>query len=145
MLLSKNEIRAYDDRKMQSVPVPEWGKEAEVMVRMMSGESRERYEQWAMVYSEARAMNPGNTPPQNLYARMAVLSCVDEQGDPLFTMDDIDWLSQKSFAALKRIFDVAWKLNLFDPEEVEKASTFLETTPESASGSDSALPSADAP
>lgn len=144
MLLSRNEIRIIEDRKATVVDIPEWGAEAQVRCKMMSGEGRERYEQWAMVYSEARAMNPGNTPPQNLYARMAVLSCVDEQGDPLFTMDDVDWLSQKSFAALKRIFDVAWRLNLFDPEEVEKASLFFEPTPASDSGTDSPLPS-DAP
>lgn len=141
MLLSKNEIKAIQDRKTERVHIPEWG--AEVLVKQMSAYDRELYESWAMIYSEQRTS--GIVASQQLYARMAVLSCVDENGEALFALEDMDWLSQKSYVALKRIFDASWRLNLFDPEEVEKAMDFLETTPISNSGSDSASPSADAP
>ena len=143
MLLSRNEIRALEDRRTEQVDIPEWGPEAQVLLRQMSGRDREVYEQWAMAYSDARALAPGTTPPQHLYARMAVLSCVDAHGEPLFTLDDVEWLSQKSFVALKRIFDVAWKLNLLDPAEVELAAKNSVSEPDSASGSDSLLPSAE--
>ena len=143
MLLSKNEIKILNDRKTERVPIPEWGEGAEVLVKQMSAYERELYESWAMVLSEQRAA--GIVTTQHLYARMATLSCCDEHGDMLFTMDDVEWLSQKSYVALRRIFDVAWRINLIDPEEVDKAIDFFEATPSSSSGSALPLPSADAP
>lgn len=139
MLLSKNEIRAIDDRKMQTVPVPEWGKDAEVMIRQLSGRDRESYEHYAAAYGKTSEMDEATA--QDFYARMAVLSCADEHGNPLFDRRDVGWLTQKSHVALKRIFDATWKFNLFDPEEVDRAADFLGTTPESVSGSDLPLSS----
>jgi hypothetical protein len=141
MLLSKNEIRAIQDRKTERVAIPEWGEGAEVIVRQMSAYDRELYESYAMMLSEQRTS--GMVSSQQLYARMAIASCCDEHGDTLFTMDDIEWLSQKSYVALKRIFDVAWRINLIDPEEVEKAVSFLEPTSTNNSGIVSPSPSGD--
>ncbi len=141
MLLSRNEILAVNDRRTETVPIPEWGKEAQVLVRMMSAQDRELYESWMLLYRETR--DNGIVAPQQLYARMAVLSCVDEQGDALFSMNDVEWLSQKSYAALKRIFDVAWRLNLFSPDEVEEAIKNSEDSPNASSGTASPLPLAD--
>jgi hypothetical protein len=143
MLLSRNEILTYEDRPIRRVPVPEMGKDAEILIRMMSSRGREIYEAWALRREEKKV--DAQLESQDMYALMAVLSCCNEDGTPMFTMHDVEWLSQKAFTWLHRVFTEAWKLNLFDAGEVEKAADFLQVTPESASGSDLPLPSADAP
>jgi hypothetical protein len=144
MQISRNEFRVVDDRRTISVPLPEYGTNVEITLKQMSGADRERYEAWAMAFNDQRAAG-GPHLPQYLYARMAVLSCVDASGNPLFDESDVEWLSQKSYVTLRRIFDAAWKLNLLDPDEVDKAVNFLEITPSSRPGTDSASPSGDAP
>lgn len=132
MLLSRNEILAANDRPTHRVAVPEFGEGAEVLVRVMSAHDWETYESHAVEYNKRRA--EGDTSSQDLYALMAVLSCCDEQGEPLFTLQDMPWLGKKSHTALKRIFDEAWALNHLGDQEVERAADFLEPTPANDSG-----------
>jgi hypothetical protein len=143
MFIGRNEILAIDDRRRERLVIPEWGTvedPAEVWIQMMSGNDREIYESWAMAYNSERAIS-GEIQASHLYAKMAVLSCVDHEGNRIFSVSDVDALGRKSYAELKRIFDTAWRLNLFDPDEVEKAAKNSESEADFDSGSASLLSS----
>lgn len=103
MLLTGDAIRNASDIRKELVPVPEWG--GEVYVRTMRAGERDRFE------SDWEQRKRTGTVHENLRARVAVVCCCDEHGNRLFTDDDVSMLSEKSCAALDRIFAVAIRLN----------------------------------
>lgn len=113
MLLSKNEILSANDTvpKIAPVEVPEWG--GEVLVKVMSGRDRERFEQ---------AVTKGEG---NLRAKLAALTLCDEQGKSYFSEAEATQLGEKSSAALHRVYLAAMRINALakgDVEELEKNS-----------------------
>jgi hypothetical protein len=108
--LKIDEIKAADDLKSEEVEVPEWG--GKVIVRMMTGRERDAF--------EASVMLAGKKPNyDNLRARLVALTVIDEEGNRLFSEKDIEWLGQKSAAALEKIFDVSQRLNAIREQDVE--------------------------
>ena len=102
-ILSKDQILAVDDVQTIVVDVPEWG--GQVRLATMSGTSRDMYEQ-----TLAKAMDKG-AAIANLRASFLAYSLVDEEGNLLFSQEDIEALGRKNGAALDRIFQEATKLN----------------------------------
>ncbi len=109
-LLSKANILDKDDLKFEIVHIPEWG--GDVKVITMSGFERDKFE--ASVSGKNGGLNT-----QNIRARLAAHTLVDDNGDPLFNESDLMKLGKKSSAALDRIFAVAQRLNLITNTEVE--------------------------
>lgn len=101
-ILSAADVFAAQDRKRVEVDVPEWG--GTILVQSMTGKDA------ASLTGASRAEG---------IARIVALSCVDEEGKPLFTVEDIGRLQEKSFGAMVRVQDVAMELNNMT-EEVEK-------------------------
>lgn len=111
-MLTRDEILNADDLKKEAVKVPEWG--GELVVREMTGGQRDAYETSIMNASaEERS--------RVIRARMAASCVIDSDGEPMFTVDDIDALSKKSAKALDRVFKVAAKLNALYESDVEEA------------------------
>ncbi len=110
MLLSKKDILAKDDLKVEIVEVPEWG--GSVRVSTMSAFSRDRFE-------AAIAKIGGGIDMHNIRAKLAIATIVDDNNQPLFNEHDIEKLGQKSCAALDRVFAAAQRLNLISDKEVE--------------------------
>ena len=112
--LGRDAIIDAADRKLERVPVPEWG--GDVYIRMMSANERD---QW-----EREMFNPdGSIKSDKAASLLAVRVITDENGKRLFADDDIDVLGAKSTAALNRIFVAAKRLNrltLADIEDLEK-------------------------
>lgn len=104
------QIKQFDDIKKESVTIPEWGG-VTVIVRRMSSEERDAYEVW--VANQSRGADGERDPERvrNIRAKIARLCVVDEQGKHVFSDADIDWLGQKSAAALDRIYVVADRLS----------------------------------
>jgi len=103
--LSKEQIIAVKDIKTKVVDVPEWG--GSVIIREMSGKVREEFE---MFVQERRSADDS----LNLRGmRTLVLSqtLVDEEGNALFTKDDMSMLGEKNAAVIDRLFTVAMELN----------------------------------
>lgn len=129
MTLSRDQIRQADDIKIVEVPVPEWG--GSVLVRGMSGTERDRFEQ-------SNIAGKGKNRDVNLRgyrARLAIWSCVDEQGAFLFTEKDEDWLGAKSAAALSRIVDEASILSGISEKDQEELTSALGNDLSADSGS----------
>jgi hypothetical protein len=113
MFLTKEQILNFNDSKFEVVDVPEWGEGAQVRVGVMSGFARDQFE--ASVIGKNGGMNM-----QNIRAKLAAATLVDDSGKLMFSEADINKLGQKSGAALDRIFAVAQKLNRITDQEVEQ-------------------------
>lgn len=110
-LLSKEQIWAANDLKTVDVSVPEWG--GEVRVKTLTGYERDQYEADSVKIQGNKRQMAGN-----LRARLVALTCVDDQGQLLFTRADVMKLGQKSAAALERVFEAAAKLNGMTDEDM---------------------------
>lgn len=111
-LLDKAAILAAADLKHEDVAVPEWG--GDVRVRTMTGTQRE-------AFGTALAGDDGKADMGTFRVKLVVACAVGEDGEPLFTFDDVHALSQKSGAALDRVFSAASKLNGMAADSVETA------------------------
>lgn len=109
-ILTREQILSNSDLKTEIIDVPEWG--GEVRVATMSGFARDRFE--ASVTGKNGGVNT-----QNIRAKLAAATIVDEHGTPIFDENDIAKLGKKSCAALDRIFATAQRLNLITDQDVE--------------------------
>lgn len=112
-MLSKADILGAKDLPTEDVAVPEWG--GTVRVRSLKGHERDLL--------EAETATAPGTPAQrltHLRARIAALAIVGEDGKRVFDDTDILALSNKSAAALDRVFTVARRLAGMSQEDVEE-------------------------
>ncbi len=126
-LLSKADILSADDLVTERVAVPEWG--GEVIVAVMSAADRDLL--------ELSVPDSGTKKERfaNLRARTVALTAVDEQGQRLFTMEDVEALGKKSCRALRRLYNVASRLNGLGAEEVEELIKKSDPSPPAGSSS----------
>ena len=120
-MLTKEQILAADDFKVEVVNVPEWG--GEVLVRTISGIDRDSYEADCLEFTvEGDLDRAGSvrTRVRNARALLAVRCICDESGHRLFADADAEELGQKCAAALDRIWDVAGRLNRISESNVEE-------------------------
>lgn len=114
-ILSKDDILAANDRKLESLHVPEWG--GTVLLRTLTGAERDDF--------EASTVKTGKNGRQeqdvaNFRARFVALCIVDDSGKRLFTTrGDIGMLGSKSVAALQRVFNKAAEMNGMTDDDIE--------------------------
>lgn len=106
MILTKNQILEADDLRTETVDVPEWG--GSVLVRTMSGTDRDAFEASMITIASDGSRKPNMT---NMRAKLVALTVVDEAGNLLFDVSDVDRLARKSAAALERVFAAAQRIN----------------------------------
>lgn len=124
-MFNKAALFAYDDKKIEKVKCPEWGKQGkEIYVRTMSGKARDNYE---MGIVRASDVEEGEKIIYNMRAEMAIACCCDKKGKLLFTPADADMLGNMSCAPLDRIFDVAKRLSRLEAKDVKEMEKSLES------------------
>lgn len=111
-MLTKEQILSALDLKTETVEVPEWG--GSVNVRSMTGLERDNF-------SAALRDAAGTVSLENYRAKLLVVCIVGEDGQALFTHDDIVALGGKSSTALDRVFVVAERLNYMGADAVDAA------------------------
>ena len=131
-LLNKAAILGANDLKHEDVPVPQWG--GVVRVRMMTGADRDEFRQMAAEYEDG-------IPPARFAAILLMLTCVDESGARMFTLDDIAALEGKSAGSVDIPAAVAMRLNGFGAQAVEDAEKNSASGQSDDSGSASPSPS----
>ena len=117
MTLTRDQIFAIDDIKIEKVNIPEWG--GEVWVKGFTGAERDAFEISIMEFRE------GKKPKlvlENMRAKLCAMTVCDEKGNRIFKDEDIPALGKKSAKALSLIFDKAQELNGLSDEDVEKLS-----------------------
>jgi hypothetical protein len=136
-------IQAADDRKIESVEVPEWS--GSVFVQGLTGVDRDAFEM-AMIEQKRGEKGKKATQEVNLrnlrakLVRTAVDSDNVETAKPIFQLADIEWLGRKSAAALQRVYAVAQRLSGLSNEDVDELTTELGNAQSDGSGSDLLLP-----
>ena len=129
-VLKRDDILQADDIKRELVPVPEWG--GDVYVKGMTGAERDKFEgSLITMRGKDKQMNMAN-----IRAKLASMTICDEKGKRLFNENDVQALSQKSAAALQRVFAVAQKLSGISDEDVEELAEELKKDPFDGSPSD---------
>jgi len=104
--LGRDDILQCIDERFRDVSVPEWG--GTVRVRSLTGGQR----------SVLLSMTKDATPEDWIERLVAACVC-DENGDPIFTQEDVRELKQKNSAALNRVFDAADDLNAVSDRRVD--------------------------
>ena len=127
--LDRQAIFDAQDLSVEDVDVPEWG--GTVRVRTLTGAERDAFEATIM----ERKGDTYEANMENMRAKLAAFSIVDEAGERIFSEQDIQELSKKSASALQRVFNVASRLSGISPEDVEELAKKSESAPKGASGS----------
>ena len=115
---TRSAILESNDLNSVKVPVPEWGEEdCCVWVRTLTASERDGFES-SMI--EQRGGKSKATTLQNIRARFAVLTVVDEEGKRIFDDNDAEELGKKSAQVVDRLFSAAQKQNGMSAEDVEE-------------------------
>jgi len=115
-LLTKEQILGAMDLKTMDVSVPEWG--GTVRVQTMTGAARDEYEQ-SLVRSRGKDKSKNL---ENVRAQLLAATIVNDQGELVFSAEDVKSLGKKSARAMDRVFEAASKLNaLGDADQEELA------------------------
>ncbi len=134
MALSADKILRKTDLPRRLVRVPEWADEAgddEVYIRTLTGAERDAHEIWRSKFLEEA---DGETPLA-VRARLVVLACCDERGEPLFRPDQAEQLGGLSGVALDRVYDAVLVLNCMDRESQEAVRKNSKAPPADAGSS----------
>ena len=133
MILDKSTIlaaiNAAADIKTKKVAVPEW--KTDVYLKILSGTERDAFEAG---YTDQRM--------QNFRVRFLVLTMCDQNGERVFTDEQVSVLGKRSSLVINRLFEAAWKINMLSPEAVDEAGESSGTDRKNGSTIDS--PSASA-
>ena len=109
--LTRDDILAVKDVAEELVPVPEWG--GTVRVRAMTAGARDAFE-----YEAVLAMKENRTLT-SVRARLIARCTVDEDGNLLFSEDDIAALDRKSAAAMDRLYEAITRMNAMRASDIE--------------------------
>ncbi len=114
MSLSKEQILGTKDLVGDPVVVPEWG--GTVYVGRMSGRELDRIQKWLRdMEGEGASKNAGSK-----IALLAGMLICDEDGKRLFQESEVEALVEKSHSAMKRIMELALKVNGLTEEEASE-------------------------
>jgi hypothetical protein len=115
--LTRDQILEADDLKTETVDVPEWG--GSVLIRTMTGADRD-----ALGASMVTVLPDGTRQQklENHKSKLLAMTIVGEDGNLLFSIDDVDRLARKSDTALNRVFEASQRLNGIGVEAVEEAA-----------------------
>lgn len=111
-MLKREEILAKVDLKKETVTVAEWG--GSVFVSEMSGTQRDAWEQ-----SIRQKDASGNIASPR--AKLVVFTVVDENGDRIFTEEDVPSIGKLAARSLEKVCTVAMRLNGLGAGDVEEA------------------------
>lgn len=129
-ILTRDAILNAPDIQTETVSVPEWG--GEVIVRGLTALERDRFD-IAIINQDGKQIKMNLL---NARAKLVALTVVDETGKQIFKDEDVAALSQKSAAAVDRIYSVAQRLSGISDKDVEELEKNLETTQSEGSPSD---------
>ena len=115
MALKGSDILAIDDRKTQSVIIPDWDG-AEVFIRSMSAVERAKYEYKLISLKDA----PLDERMWTIKVSLVVLCACNEDMERLFNDNQFEAVSSKSSNAIDIIFAAIDKLNLITQHGVEE-------------------------
>lgn len=131
MTLTKNQILTANDLETREVDVPEWG--GSVTVKALSGKERDAWE--ASLRVTRGKQTAADT--SNIRAKLVARALIGDDGERLFSDQDIAALGDKSALVLDRLFDVIAEMSGLSNKADEDAEKNSQDVPSEASTSDS--------
>lgn len=119
--LTREQIVAACDLKMEKVFVPEWADddpEAYVMVKSWTGAERDAFEK-SVTLLNVDDPTLSKIDIENYRSKVCLFSICDDQGRLLFGINDLQLLEGKSAKALTRVFTKAQELNGLDAKSMK--------------------------
>lgn len=113
--LNRDAILSAKDCELQPVEVPEWG--GTVYIQPLSGSERAEWESYVVSMTHKGKPMPG----ANLREVVLVKAIRDENGERMFTDEDIPALARKHGGVIDRLFDIASKSSGLDQKDIEVA------------------------
>lgn len=113
-LLTKEQILRVKDIETRTVNVPEWG--GDVLVRSLSATERDYFESKLVDQSGGKV----RANLQNIKARLASMAIVDEEGNRVFSEQEIAILGTKSAAALNRISEAITDMSGISKKDMDE-------------------------
>ena len=129
-MLSAEEILAADDLAEEVVDVPEWV--GSVLVRELTGTVRDWYQKSLIEFG---MLKPGEEIEmkvrlENASVRLCALSIWDKAaGKPMFGLEKVVQLGEKSGKALDRVYQVAQRLSALSDEDMKELVGNSDGTP----------------
>jgi len=114
-MLTRAQILKKTKLKKETINIPEWG--GDIIISEMTGKERDAWEGDILTAREDGDPELNST---NARAKLAIRSVVDEDGNCIFTNDDIDAVGELSASALSRIFNVASRLSKLTVEDMKE-------------------------
>jgi hypothetical protein len=116
-LLTKEEIFQVKDIITEEVFVEAW--EGKVILKALSAKEKEAYE-W-VVYDSGQARKAGKGKAlENTRARLVAACAVLENGERMFTYEEVKALGEKSAIAIEVLFKKAQQMNGMETKAVEE-------------------------
>ena len=117
MTLTRDQILEAVDVTTSTVEVPEWG--GSVKVRNMTGADRDAFEASLITTAPdgTRKMNMSNVK-----TKLLAMTIVGDDGNLLFSVDDMDRLALKSAGAIDRVYVAAQALNIIGAKAEDDAA-----------------------
>jgi hypothetical protein len=114
--LTRDAILAATALKTEEVDVSDtaWG--GIVLVRELRGRERDEFEA-SLAVQRGQRMVPDVA---NMRAKLVARTVIGEDGEPLFSQQDVAALGELSAAALDRVFEVASRLSALQPDSLEE-------------------------
>jgi len=119
------------------VPCPEWGEDVVVWIHPLTGDQRDALEEESTELVVAEDFAPGSGK-RRLHARAVVRAARDGDGQPVFTLADVEALATKDARPLDRCYRVVDRLSAVSEEEVSGLLSKSGATPGAVSSSGSA-------
>jgi len=122
-MLTRAAILQADDLPREKVDVPEWG--GFVFVRTLTAGERDEFESEMVLFAGKGKTTTNMGALKRTRARLCARAMCGEDGQRIFSDEDVEALAAKSAAALDRVYEVAARLSKIgakDLEELEKNS-----------------------
>jgi len=99
----------------ERVPLPEFGEDSYVNVHGMTAKARSQFEQ----QFQTKGGKQSARRLQEVRQRLLVACCKDDDGQPIFTVEDIEAIGGQSSAVVERIVNVAMRLCGMKEDDIE--------------------------
>jgi len=117
--IKRETIQSVQDLQWEDVPVDEWEKGAVVRMVGVNAKEASRFSK-KLVQLDPKG-NVRSVRLDGFMEELVILTACNENFEPLFTVDDKEWLGKKSAKVLKRLADAAQRLSGMNEDAVAGA------------------------
>lgn len=117
MFLTREIAKNCNSFKKVKVDTSDWtpGEESYIYVRELSARERDEFEASLSVGTGKKF----RLNFDNVRARLAVIACCDDSGNPVFQPEDVVWLTERPAGVLSKIYNIVQELNNFSEDDIE--------------------------